>query len=110
MRPVLEESTITDFICTRDQKPDLFLHLKGDVTAQTIVEIHSSPFEDATRKSVIVATDSLRLHRMCNGNIKTVTAFTFPKPPSVKTSQKHCVVKVAVSWEDFMIKYAMTPL
>ena len=51
------ESTITDLICTRDQRPYLSLHLKDDVTAQTIVEIwvHHNKICDCSNRLVASA-------------------------------------------------------
>ena len=43
--PHLEESALCDVLYTKNQKPDLFLCLKEDVTAEMLVEIHSSPMK-----------------------------------------------------------------
>ena len=88
--PCLEESTLTRLVSTLNQEPDLFLRLTGDVTAQMIVEIHSSPYEDTIRKSLIVATDLLRLRRMYDDGIKSITAFSFPKLPTAAHNFRQC--------------------
>ena len=109
--PHLEESSLCDVLCTKNQKPDLFLCLKEDVTAEMIVEIHSSPYEDTIRKALFVATDLLRLRRMYNDGIKTLTAFTFPKLPKIKGETiPQCVVKLVVTWENFSVYYELTQL
>ena len=85
--------------------------LKEDVTAEMIVEMHSSPYEDTRRKSLFVATDLLRLRRMYNDGIKTITAFTFPKLPKIKGEKiPQCVVKLVVTWENFSVYYELTQL
>ena len=109
--PHLEDSALCDVLCTKNQKPDLFLCLKEDVTAEMIVEIHSSPYEDTIRKSLFVATDLLRLRRMYNDGIKTITAFNFPKLPNIKGEKiPQCVVKLVVTWENFSVYYDLTQL
>ena len=109
--PQLEDSALCDVLCTKNQKPDLFLCLKEDVTAEMIVEIHSSPYEDTIRKSLFVATDLLRLRRMYNDGIKTITAFNFPKLPKIKGEKiPQCVVKLVVTWENFSVYYELTQL
>ena len=109
--PQLEDSALCDVFCTKNQKPDLFLCLKEDVTAEMIVEIHSSPYEDTIRKSLFVATDLLRLRRMYNAGIKTITAFNFPKLPKIKGEKiPQCVVKLVVTWENFSVYYELTQL
>ena len=109
--PHLEDSALCDVFCTKNQKPDLFLCLKEDVTAEMIVEIHSSPYEDTIRKSLFVATDLLRLRRMYNDGIKTITAFNFPKLPKIKGEKiPQCVVKLVVTWENFSVYYELTQL
>ena len=109
--PHLEESALCDVLCTKNQKPDLFLCLKEDVTAEMIVELHSSPYEDTIRKSLFVATDLLRLRRMYTAGIKTLTAFNFPKLPKLKGEKiPQCVVKLVVTWENFSVYYERTQL
>ena len=109
--PHLEDSALCDVLCTKNQKPDLFLCLKEDVTAEMIVEMHSSPYEDTIRKSLFVATDLLRLRRMYNDGIKTITAFNFPKLPKIKGEKiPQCVVKLVVTWENFSVYYELTQL
>ena len=109
--PHLEDSALCDVLCTKNQKPDLFLCLKEDVTAEMLVEIHSSPYEDTIRKSLFVATDLLRLRRMYNDGIKTITAFNFPKLPKIKGEKiPQCVVKLVVTWENFSVYYERTQL
>ena len=109
--PHLEDSALCDVLCTKNQKPELFLCLKEDVTAEMLVEIHSSPYEDTIRKSLFVATDLLRLRRMYNDGIKTITAFNFPKLPKRKGEKiPQCVVKVVVTWENFSVYYELTQL
>ena len=95
----------------RTKNPIFFLCLKEDVTAERIVEIHSSPYEDTIRKSLFVATDLLRLRRMYNDGIKTSTAFNFPKLPKIKGEKiPQCVVKLVVTWENFSVYYELTQL
>ena len=109
--PQLEDSALCDVLCTKNQKPDLFLCLKEDVTAEMIVEIHSSPYEETIRKSLFVATDLLRLRRLYNDGIKTLTAFNFPKLPKIKGEKiPQCVVKLVVTWENFSVYYELTQL
>ena len=57
------------------------------------------------RNALLVATDLLRLRRMYSAEVKMITAFTFPKLPVSQKSTKACVVKVLVTWEDFIMKY-----
>ena len=110
-RPHLEASALCDLLCTKNQKPELFLCLKEDVTAERLVELHSSPYEATRRKSLFVATALLRLRRMYNDGIKTITAFNFPKLPKIKGEKiPQCVVKVVVTWENFSVYYELTQL
>ena len=110
-RPHLEESALCDVLCTKNQKPDLFLCLKEDVTAEMLVEFHSSPYEETIRKTLFVATDLLRLRRMYNDGIKTITACNFPKLPKIKGEKiPQCVVNLVVTWENFSVYYELTQL
>ena len=109
--PHLEDSALCDVFCTKNQKPELFLCLKEEVTAEMIVEMHSSPYEETRRKSLFVATDLLRLRRMYNDGIKTITAFNFPKLPKIKGEKiPQCVVNLVVTWENFSVYYELTQL
>ena len=96
--PNLEKTALTELVCTKNEKPDLFLCLKDDRIAQVTIEIHSSPYEETILKAILVAT---------NVNINTGTSFTFPKLPFAK---KTCVVKVGIEWDGFLIKYELSPL
>ena len=58
-------SGISDFfLCSKHQKPDLYTHLDDDLTAEMIMDIHSSPYKDTLRKALITAIDLLHLGRM----------------------------------------------
>ena len=111
--PNLSNSEISDLMCSNHQIPDLYMHLSDDLTAETIVEIHSSPYEDTLRKALICATDLLRLRRMYSDKNK-ITAFCFPKLRTKNgemiKENKQCVVKLEITWKEFMFQYCMTPI
>ena len=92
--PCLETSILTHLVNTKNQA---FVRLTDDVTAQMVIELHSSPYEDTIRKCLIVATDLLCQHRMFHAGVKSVTTFTFPKLPTAAHTCKQCVVKVFVT-------------
>ena len=75
--PRLSSSGIGDVFFSKHQAPDLYMHLGNDITAETIVKIYSSYYEDTLRKALITATDLLRLRRMYS-DTHSIIAFCFP--------------------------------
>ena len=59
----LKQSTVSPLLCTKVVRPDVSCHLDGDTTAATLVEIHSSPFEDTVFKAIIIGIDLLRVRK-----------------------------------------------
>jgi len=45
-------------------RPVVSCHLPQDKAAATIVEVHTSPFEDTIFKCILLGADLLHLHRM----------------------------------------------
>lgn len=62
--PQLATSGLSALLCTKLQIPDMYMQLDDDLTAEMIIEIHSSLYEDTLRKALITGTDLLRLRRM----------------------------------------------
>ena len=80
------------------------MHLHDDLTAEMIVEIHSSPYEDTLRKALTTAIDLLHLGRMYS-NTK-YHCFCFPKlktkrDQTIKENNWQCVVKLEITEKDF---------
>ena len=110
--PRLEDSTICELFCSKCQKPDLYLKIKGEEIAQIVIEICSSPYEDTIRKCILVAVDLLRLRTMFNKRENKVLGYCFAKlPPGPDRGvKKLCVVKVEVCWNQFAFFYKLIPL
>ena len=103
--PNLKTSSVSDVLCSLDQIPDLFVQVQHDVTALMVVKIHSSPYEDTIQKTLLVTADLLRLRRMYDEHIDKLTGFAFPK-----LGKQQCVVKVVVTWRNFVLNYELLPL
>ena len=88
-----------------DQRPDLNLSREEDDLPLILVEVHSSPFAETVKKTILCVTDQLRLYRTHDAKITRCVGFTFPKQ---KVHQ--CVVMVTVTWERMGFKYILTPI
>ena len=100
-----QSSMLAPFLSSLEQRPDISVSLSDECTAALLGEIHSSPYEDTLRKTVISALDLLRLRRMYSDEVSEITAFSFPK-----FDNDHCVVKVVVTWKDFTFWYTLEPI
>lgn len=92
-------------VYNRPARPDVHIHALSlsqsidDEIPATIIEVHSSPYENTITKSII---DLLRLCMMYNHNFAQYTTFAFPKLPKSGQSEsnKQCVVTVRVTWDN----------
>ena len=102
--PRLADSSLVPLIASLNQKPDVCVLRDEEITAVSLVEIHSSPYEDTIRKAIVTGLDLLRLRRTYTSDT-AVTTFAFP---NLKVSQ--CVVKVQLRWEDWCFRCSLTPI
>lgn len=109
--PLLADSNLSNLLSSKIVFPDLSLYSEEDITAESIVEVHSSLYVYTIWKTIMGATDLLRLRRMYDVDIEIITAFAFPKLP-VEGGHEHkqCVVKISVTWKNFKFNYALTPI
>ena len=86
---------------TSNIRPDVCVYYKsGDDEELPLVtvEVHSSPFEDTIRKTVLVVATLLHYHCVYNPKRKKCVGFLFPKLCSVSHTKKESVGKVEVTW------------
>ena len=102
--PRLADSSLVPLVAPLDQKPDVSVLRDEEITAVSLVEIHSSPYEDTIRKAIVTGLDLLRLRRTYASDSTAVTTFAFA---NLKVTQ--CVVKVQLRWEGFCFRCSLTP-
>ena len=100
---VLLKDKIPPMLCTSDQRPDVHVYgfnSRADVPEAeipaTIIEVHSSPYENTIIKAILVGTDLCRHYAEDSSQY---TAFAFPK-----NCTKQCVVKVIIRWQGLSFK------
>ena len=103
--PCLAEASLEPLCASFDQKPDVSVSRVGEITSVSLVEIHSSPYEDTIRKAIVTGLDLLRLRRTHSSDTTALTTFAFPN-----LKVKQCVVKVQLRWENFSFKCYLTPI
>ena len=59
--PHLADSSLAPLFASFDQKPAVSVLRDGEKTSVSLVEIHSSPYEDTIRKAIVTGLDLLRL-------------------------------------------------
>ena len=59
--PQLADSSLGPLFSSFYQKPDVSVLRDGEITSVSLVEIHSSPYEDTIRKAIVTGLDLLRL-------------------------------------------------
>ena len=62
-------------LCSLNQKPDVSVLRDEEITSVSLVEIHSSPYEDTTS---VTDLDLLRLRQTYTSDSTAVTTFAFP--------------------------------
>lgn len=87
-------------------RPDVSCHLPQDKTAATIVEVHSSPFEDTIFKCILLGADLLCVHRMYDV-AEWHIIFLFPKLPTQQCTHHQSVVQLNITWELFQLHYTL---
>ena len=103
--PCLAKSNLAPLCASLDQRPDVLVSRGEDTTSLSLVEIHSSPYEDTIRKSIVTGLDLLRLRRTFSNDTTALTTFAFPN-----LKEKQCVVKVQLRWENLFFKCFLTPI
>ena len=88
---MLKASSLSELACSKKQHPDVFMHLKKDVTAA--LNSHFEIPEDTLRKCRLLATD-LRLRRIYDETVASVTAFDSGKNMLIGKGSNACVVKL----------------
>ena len=103
--PCLADSSLVPLLASLDQKPDVSVLWDEEITSVSLVEIHSSPYEDTIRKAIVTGLDLLRLRRTYVSDTTAVTTFAFPN-----FKVKQCVVEVQLRWERFCFWCSLTPI
>ena len=91
---------LSPFCCTTRERPDVAVYQDGKL--RFTVEVHSSPFSNTLRKTIIGCIDMIRLFRNADPSFSTFTAFVFPKLHTQKT-----VVVVTVTFESLVFMYSL---
>jgi hypothetical protein len=94
--PLLKESAMPELLVSKEQIPDISLQLRQDITAGTLVEVHSSSYKHTVTKALLVGTDLLRLRRTYDVSQNSITVFSFPKLPTHEADLKQCVVEITI--------------
>ena len=105
--PGLADSSLVPLLASLDQRPDVSVSHDDEEKniPMSLVEIHSSPYEDTIRKAIVTGLDLLRLRRTYVSETTTVTTFAFPN-----LKVKQCVVEVQLKWERLCFRCSLTPI
>ncbi len=86
------------------QKPDVALYTNGKKKVVVTIEVQSSPIMKETEcKTVLGATDLLRMLRCSQPSLRELSSFCFPNAQSVQ-----CIIEVRVVWQNLVVEFHIT--
>ena len=74
-----DDSAPHEHVCASSPESQGTLSLAVSDLPATVIEVHSSPYENTITKTITVAMDLLQVCRHHDENVKQYTTFGFPK-------------------------------
>ena len=95
-------SALPAIVSSTHERAGVLLYSKDGKKLLTFIEVQSSPMLYTERKTILGAANVIRFLRSTDLDFTEFTAFAFPNK-----SQKQCVIKITVVWEQLKFWYTM---